>query len=318
VSRAALAAVMLALAGVSGWAQRGVPIEFSKPSDGAFATNLYGLVAPEEGRSIRDRLQESQLTPSRIFKDNEVTAPIQMMPVRSRGNAPVSKRQREELDRKRNWAFTMDEEVGQDPAAAEISKLTGADSTGKKKKDETVMERYFDRVSDPTRGKVADNDDKDRPSRAGTEESALDKEANHAESVLRSLLDTKPGELASRLEQETGSSDLEDSAFSSSGLAAQRSRMSEFMQLLEGRPGGASAVDKSDSLRSAGLSSLTAASGNAGGSPINPALSQLAGGNALSPLPSAPPRPPAAANPAFVPRPPNLVTPFPSIPQRRQ
>ena len=319
--RTTLVAGVCAFAVLTGWAQRGVPIEFSKPTDGGFATNLYGLVAPEEGRSIRDRLQESQLSPGRLFKDNDPTAPIQMVPVRPRVSAAATKRQREELDRKKNWAFTMDEELGQDPTTTEISKLTGADRRDKNGKSETVMDRYLGRVSDTARDPVGGDSEKKRSGQgdSGTSpsEKQLDQQANQAESVLRSLFDANPtGRLAARLERESGSGDLEETALTSSGLAAQRSRMSEFMQLLEGRPGEATTVRPEPS-RSSGLSALSAASAGAASSPISSSLSQLAGDNAAAVLPAAQPRLPSAS-PAYAPRPLNLLTPLPAIPQRRQ
>ena len=320
--RATLVAGVLALAVLTGRAQRGVPIEFSKPTDGGFATNLYGLVAPEEGRSIRDRLQESQLSPARLFKDNDPTAPIQMVPVRPRVSAAATKRQREELDRKKNWAFTMDEELGQDPTTTEISKLTGTDRRDKNGKSETVMDRYLGRVSDTARDLAGGDSEKKRSGQGESgnspSEKQLDQQASQAESVLRSLFDANPtGRLAARLERESGSSDLEDTALSSSGLAAQRTRMSEFMQLLEGRPGEASALGRPEPSRSSGLSALSAASAGAASSPISSSLSQLAGENASAALPAAQPRLPSVS-PGYAPRPPTLLTPLPAIPQRRQ
>ena len=299
-ARPTLAAAWLAWAVFCGRAQGGVPIEFSQPTDGGFVTNLYGLAAPEEGRAVRDWLQQRQLSPSRL-QVNEVGETLPMVG-RSRANVATTKRQREELDRKKNWAFSLDEELGQDPALSEISKLTGKDRADKNQESETVMDRYIERVSDPLRDASAGDAGKNRSGRSEAEGSPmdkfLDKQASQTESVLRSLFDANPtGTLAARPEKEAGSGDSEDPALSSRGLAAQRSRMSEFMQLLEGRPGEAAALGKSEPARGLGLSALSGASASAAVSPISPGLGQLAGGKAPASLPPVQPRLPSSARP---------------------
>lgn len=297
------------------------PIIFSKPTDGGFATNLYSLIAPEESRTIKDKLQERQLNAKVIKLDNALLPELGPLPTR-RVFMP-SKEQRSKLDKDKNWAFSLQEELDKkDPTMSEALKLMDAMSPGKPKNnfksDDTAEDRYVAKLTENAGANPKANGQSAMP-QLGEESAANSRESSAsdqhpADSVLRSLLDsgTTQGGLAGFLRGNLSKDDGSGGAFATP--SSQDSRMSDFRALLEGRSPMSSVLDQSPSrTRIAGFSGLPGASGGAASASKLGSLGSVGSANWTRPPVGGPTPLPSLSGPrsAFSYAPPAMLPPSP-------
>ena len=298
---------------------QGDAIIFSQPTDGGFATNLYSLIAPEESRTIRDRLQERQLSARQLINPHAITD-SEFGPPPTRRTVMPTKEQRDKLDKEKNWAFSLLEELDKkDPTVAEALKFADPEGLGKSKRADTAEERYVARLTAGS-GATTKGDGVSKPefgenATSDNQESAAASQRSAAGSVLRSLLEsggTKGG--LSRLGQDDSLLGRNpDSSFAAP--SSQSSRMSDFRALLEGRSPLSSALDQPPP-SAARITALPGLPGT-GGSPAAASKFGLSGGasgsswtrlpsSGLTPLPSL-----AAPRSAFSQAPAPMVPPSP-------
>jgi len=311
---------------------RGEPIVFSQPTDGGFATNLYSLIAPEESRTIRDKLQERQLSAAQLIKPHAIMDPGFGPPPPRRMVMP-NKEQRDKLDKDKNWAFSLQEDIDKrDPTAEEALKFIDPKGMSKPRTADTAEERYVARLADGAeagnpKANGASKTEYGEEASAAKDESVATQQRSAAGSVLRSLLEsggTKGG--LSRLGRDDTTLDRASSE-SFATPTSQSSRMSDFRALLEGKSTLSSALDQGPSspARITGIPGLSASGGSpmaASGftAPGNPNWTKpLSSG--LTPLPSLAPAPsalPLAPPPLSHPSPLRMMgLPPPAFPPRR-
>jgi hypothetical protein len=312
------------------------PIIFSKPTDGGFATNLYSLIAPEESRTIKDKLQERQLRAGQVLKPHNALLP-ELGPLPTRRVFTPSKEQRGKMDNDKNWAFSLQEELDKkDPTMSEALKLMDALSPAKTKStfksDDTAEERYVARLTENAQANPKANGQSVMPelgedALANNRASATSGQ-RPADSVLRSLLDsgTAQGGLADFMRNNLSKDGNSSGTFASP--SAQSARMSDFRALLEGRS-PLSALDQAPSQpRSTGFSGLPGAGGSSATASKLGSLGSAGGSSwnrppvgGLTPMPSlsAPRSAISHAPPAMVPPSPLRIAgpPIPASPTRR-
>ena len=301
------------------------PIIFSKPIDGGFATNLYSLIAPEESRTIKDKLQDRQLNASQVIKPHNALLP-ELGPLPMRRVFTPTKEQRSKMDKDKNWAFSLQEELDKkDPTMSEALKLMDSLEPGKTKSslksDETAEDRYVAKLTENAEANPkAKADGQQSTSQSGEEATSNSRESSTSEqhpadSVLRSVLNSgaaKSG-FSGLTHGALAKDDNSGGAFSTS--SSQSSRMSDFRALLEGRSPTASVLDQSPAnpTRIAGFSGLPGAGGSSSDAGKFGSLGSSAGANwtrppvgGLTPLPSL-----STPRSAFSHTPPALLPPSP-------
>jgi hypothetical protein len=141
ICRIGLAAFVCALsAGVSRAEDEGSkPIEIVPSSSAAIDTNA--LKEPLENRLFGGRFAPH--APQRLFGNGPGQGPMPLMPPPPQQAAPPSQRDKELMDRRRNWVFTTPEEMMGTDVKIEPGKNDDQNLT--------VMERYYQRLYDADR-----------------------------------------------------------------------------------------------------------------------------------------------------------------------
>ena len=124
--------------------RHGRPIEFSDPKCPEIATNLNQINSRRSG--LKDF--EVDLTKSfqQGFSSRSSLDGIPEQPARYTAPPVIqSKKARELLDRKKNWAFMAPEDLTSGPTAEEIFNLPDYGPDGKEKKKRSPVELYYDR-----------------------------------------------------------------------------------------------------------------------------------------------------------------------------
>jgi hypothetical protein len=349
-SSVALAAGMIfLLAQDMAWAQRrGRRIEFSSPaSESVSSTNNQKEANSTKLQEnlLKQKLLEEQLRDLDLFYSHDplggVTAPY----YRPRIPIVPSKKERERLDRRKNWVYVLPEDQTKGPTAEEIFKVPEYGPDGQLKPDQTALERYYEAmqkesagtngpakvsVNDPANG-LADDFKLERPDDLPMpkKESDLDRRIAQSESTLRKTYDSGPA--GDELRSDRGDSQLPSVLDwqikpSVERAAELKVRREEFQQLLDSRPSAAAPKEASSLVSLPGLAAPNA-------SLNRPSLSDLSAGWSApkgwsAPAPSAPGAfglpslgPASAPLPSLAPPPPpppaRVINPLPALPQRK-
>lgn len=315
------------------------PIVFSKPTDGGFATNLYSLIAPEESRTIKDKLQERQLNAAQVIKPLDGLQP-EYGPTPVRRILIPSKDQHGKSDNDKGWAFSLQEELDKkDPTLSEAVKLMDSISSTKPttgfKSENTAEERYVAKLTEASEAKLKgtgmlapSENSEDSASRSRDLVSTDQRTGDTAVHALLDSSSSQQGGLSRIFGDDYNGGDNSSGGFVS--LSSRNTRMSDFRALLEGRSPTASALDSAPSTASR-LGGLNGLSGSSASSPSAGKLGSLSGAAssgwirppvaALTPIPSLQP---SRSMPAYTPQPALPTsplrmsgTPAPAFPPRR-
>jgi len=240
--------LLLACNGRAGEPPHGRPIEFSDPKSAEITTNLNQL-SPRRGglRDLEVDLTKSfqQGFSSRSSLDGIAEPPIRYSP------PPViqSKKARELLERKKNWAFVNPEDLTSGPTAEQVFGLPEYGADGKEKKKTSAVELYYQRQEREQRAGVGKRDrDRDSddlfPARKSHDDADLkdqlarSEELTESERTLRrALSDSKPtdGLSSSDLGQNTFSDifRLGNSTLPSDQLDAQKAYKKAYREQFE-------------------------------------------------------------------------------------
>jgi hypothetical protein len=132
---------------VSAFAQgETVPIRFSKPFEPVLSTNLSTLVADERAKSFQNLLRDADTHgASGLFRDRSFTG-MDPPPPRPRQMSQPSQRQREAAERKKNWVFTIEEDMQNDPQVTQMLKFLDADAAASGERSRDPMLDFYDRM----------------------------------------------------------------------------------------------------------------------------------------------------------------------------
>jgi hypothetical protein len=123
-----------------------VPIRFSKPFEPILNTNLNAMVGPDHRKSFQEVLRETDARGvSSMFRDDN---PIGLLPMpeRPRMSAAAAQKYREAADRRKNWAFTIEEDVEKDPQVSQLLKFLDADSQAESERQRSVYEQFYQKL----------------------------------------------------------------------------------------------------------------------------------------------------------------------------
>lgn len=123
-----------------------VPIRFSRPFEPVLSTNLNALVTEDPSKSIRDILRETDARgASGLFRDDPF-AGARPSPARPRVSPAVAQRYREVAERRKNWVFTIEEDLENDPKVSQLLKFLDADSSASGEQSFDSMLNFYDRL----------------------------------------------------------------------------------------------------------------------------------------------------------------------------
>src|SRR6266705_1049646 len=155
--------LLLACNGRAAEPPHGRPIEFSDPKSAEITTNLNQLSTKRGG--LRDL--EVDLTKSfqQGFSSRSSLDGIAEPPIRYYSPAPIiqSRKAKELLERKRNWALANPEDLTSGPTPEELFKLPEYGPDGKEKKPRSAVELFYERQERENRASPAKRD-RDRDS----------------------------------------------------------------------------------------------------------------------------------------------------------
>ena len=331
-----------------------VPIRFTKSFTPILTTNLTELMTGQRRKSLDEMLSENDVHAiGTIFRDDAFDSP---MPTgnRSRLSPAAAQRYREAVDRKKNWAFTIESDM--DPAAAkvrELSRFLDVDAKASENGKHDLYLEAFDRMGrEGNRDPLAVPGDTADTALSGmgdgtTDGTSGDSGTGIGSSVGKSGDDDNHKPVASGWRSPLGMGSARSEGLSSFGgrsatdfrtfdadggslggvsSSGQRARMDMFRSLIDKPVASAgSSVPKpsAPSALSSAMSSLGAPATSFGGSP---ASSLGTRGSFLERFDPTPPSwksssagglaSPNYGNPPLA-QPPRMVTPTPTIPTRR-
>jgi len=144
---------------------RGRSIEFSEPRSSESMTNLDQLTFKKNGLK---QLEEDLYKPFQTFSPKSSMEGFLDPPQARRAPAPMpNKKQKERLDRQRNWIFVDPDDESSGPTAEEIFNIPEYDADGQPKKKLSVFEQYVQNQERKQKGKG--KDDKGNGWRSGTD-----------------------------------------------------------------------------------------------------------------------------------------------------
>jgi hypothetical protein len=125
--------------------ERGRPIEFSLPKSDEVTTNLHELTSKKD--SLK-QLEEDLYKPLESFSPKSSLEGVVAPPPRTPSAPPIqSKRVKELLERRKNWAFVSPEDLVGAPTVEEVLKTPQIGPDGQEKKELPAVERYYRRLS---------------------------------------------------------------------------------------------------------------------------------------------------------------------------
>jgi len=125
--------------------ERGRAIEFPLPKSDEVTTNLQQLMSKKD--SLK-QLEEDLYRPLESFSPKSSLEGVVAPPPRTPSAPPIqSKRVKELLERRNNWAFMNPEDLVGAPTVEEVLKSPQIGPDGHEKKDLPAIERYYRRLS---------------------------------------------------------------------------------------------------------------------------------------------------------------------------
>ena len=144
------ALAILAMVGVwvcpaqGGGKERGRAIEFSAPKSDEVTTNLQQLTSKKDSlKQLEEDLYKSVQTFAPKSSLDSVAAPPARTPT---GPAIPSKRVKELLERRKNWAFVNLKDLMNGPTVEELLKVPEYGADGQEKKRVSLMEQYYEQL----------------------------------------------------------------------------------------------------------------------------------------------------------------------------
>jgi hypothetical protein len=123
-----------------------VPIHFSKPFEPILSTNLNALVGADKQKTFQEVLKDSDSRSiSGIFRE-DLPVGSMAMPNRPRMSAAAAQKYREAADRKKNWAFTIESDIENDPKLSQLVKFMESESKEAGDKQRNVYQDFYDRL----------------------------------------------------------------------------------------------------------------------------------------------------------------------------
>lgn len=231
-------------------AQSDKPIDFSRAPSDEVTTNINELRAHKDGLH---QLEDNLFRPLQSVAPKSSLDAIFVPPERTVIMRPAqSKKARELRDRQKNWAFIDPDATEKPQTTEEAFQVKEYDADGKEKKKLTLVEQFYRRLERQRKGKndpQDDNADDEDSTKRKARDSSLDDSDDDSNSFVSSKKngedgkkkDSDPWQLSPILTPLNSSGPFNDflgsdnntrSSPTQAQIEAQKSRMSEFQQIL--------------------------------------------------------------------------------------
>jgi hypothetical protein len=187
-----------------GGKERGRAIEFSAPKSDEVTTNLHQLTSKKDSlKQLEEDLYKSVQTFAPKSSLDGVAAPPARTPT---GPVILSKRVKELLERRKNWAFVNPKDLMSGPTAEEIFKVPEYGADGQEKKRVSLVEQYYEQLGAKRAGEMGPsppkddgrfgepNQSKQRDDPAVPDDANLPTGLRESEQALKKFFESDPGE----------------------------------------------------------------------------------------------------------------------------
>jgi len=169
---------------------QGQAIEFSSPRDAAVTANLLEQLGQDP---VSKPLDDPFRAPAPVMPQSSLQGAVMRQEPRANQQPALTQRQRDELERKRNWVFMKPEDMISGITEEDIFNLKKLDALSDPDKNLTPMELYYQRQFEKKKPKEDDQQYKKGEGKSNRDDEKNLRDKSAAEALMNKITGQAPG-----------------------------------------------------------------------------------------------------------------------------